>query len=102
MIDNCTVEECIAQIWQGHYNSLLNSVKCNSSKHVIHYKLGTTIPRESKLILFTNSDLNSALKSLKRGNAYGVDGLAVEHFIYVFSLYYSMFLFCTDMYQLIL
>ena len=75
MIDNSTGEENIAHMWQDHYNSLLNSVKGNSSKQVIHDKLGT-IPSESKSILFTNSDLNSALKSLKRGKACGVDGLA--------------------------
>ena len=55
MIDNCTGEENIAHMWQDHYNSLLNSVKGNSSKQVIHDKLGT-IPSESKSILFTNSD----------------------------------------------
>ena len=80
MIDNCTGEENIAHI----YNSFLNSVKSNSSKPVIHDKLGT-IPSESKSILFTNSDLNSALKSLKGGKACGVDGLAAEHFIYAHS-----------------
>ena len=68
-----------------HYNSLLKSVKCNSSKHVIHDKLGT-IPSESKSILCTNSDLNSALKFLKRGKACGVDGLAAEHFVYAHSI----------------
>ena len=78
MIDNCTGEENIAHMWQDHCNSLLNSVKGNSSKQVIHDKLGT-IPSESKSILFTNSDLNSALKSLKRGKACGVDGLAAAH-----------------------
>ena len=85
MIDNCTGEENIAHMWQDHYNSLLNSVKGNSSKQVIHDKLGT-IPSESKSILFTNSDLNNALKSLKRGKACGVDGLAAEHFIYAHSI----------------
>ena len=63
MIDNCTGEEIIAYImWQGHYNSHLNSVKSNSSKQVIHDKLGT-ISSESKSIFFINSDLNSALKA---------------------------------------
>ena len=44
-------------------------------KQVIHDKLGT-IPTKSKSILFTNSDLNIALKSLNRGKACGADGLA--------------------------
>ena len=85
MIDNCTGEENIAHMWQDHYNSLLNSVKGNSSNQVIHDKLGT-IPSESKSILFTNSDLNSALKSLKRGKACSVDGLAAENCIYAHSI----------------
>ena len=37
-------------MWQCHYNSLLNCVKGNSSKQVIHDKL-STIPSESKSIL---------------------------------------------------
>ena len=83
IIDNCT--ENIAYMWQDHYNSLLNSVKGNSSEQVIHAKLGT-IPSRSQSILCTNSDLNSALKSLKRGKACGVDGLAAEHIIYAHSI----------------
>ena len=51
----------------------------------VHDKLGT-IPSESKPILFKNSDLNSYLKNLKRGKAYGVDGLATEHFICAHSI----------------
>ena len=69
MIDNCTGEENFAHMWQDHYNSLLNSVKGNTSKQVIYDMLGTR-SSESKSILFTNSDLNNALKSLKRGKAY--------------------------------
>ena len=85
MIDNYTDEENSAHMWQYYYNSHLNSAKGKSSKQVIHDKLGT-ISSESKSILFTNSDLNSALKSLMRGKAYGVDGLAAEHFIYAYSI----------------
>ena len=72
-------------MWQDHYNSLLNSLKDNSSKQVIHDKL-RTIPSKSKSILFTNSDLNSDLKSIKRGKACGVDGLTAAHFIYAHSI----------------
>ena len=82
MIDNCTDEKNIAHMWQDHYNSLLNSVECNFSKQVIHGVLGNY----TKLFLFTNSYLNSALKSLKRHKACGVDGLAAEHFIYAHSI----------------
>ena len=49
MIDNYTGEENIAHMWQDHYNSFLNSVKGNSSKQVIHDKLGSS-PSESKSI----------------------------------------------------
>ena len=66
MIDNYTGEENIAHMWQDHYNSFLNSAKGNSSKQVIHDKLGSS-PSESKSILFTNSDLNNAFKKLKEG-----------------------------------
>ena len=107
MIDNCTGEESIVHMWQDHYNSLLNSVKGNSSKQIIHDKLGT-IASESKSILLINSDLNSALKSLKKSKACGVDGLAADHLFMLTALLmycylcYSMILFGTDIYQLIL
>ena len=107
MIDNCTGEEKIAQMWQDHYNSLLNSVKGNFSKQVIHDILGT-IPSESKSILFTNSDLNSALKRVKRVKPVvlmilpqNISFMLTVLLIY-FYLCYSMFLFNTDIYQLIL
>ena len=67
MIDNCAGEETIAHMWQGHYKSLLNGVKGNSSKQEIHDNLGT-IPSESKSVLFTNSDLiKQCFKKLKEG-----------------------------------
>ena len=47
MIVNCTGEENISRMWQDHQNSLLNSVKGNSSKQLIQDKLGT-IPGEFK------------------------------------------------------
>ena len=107
MIDNCTGEENIAHMWQDHYNSLLNSVKGNSSKQVIHDKLGT-IPSESKSILFTNSDLNSALKILKRGTSCGLMVLPqnilfmLTVLLMYFYICYSMLLFGMDIYQPIL
>ena len=105
MIDNCTGEENIAHIWQDNYNSLLNSLKGNSSKQVIHDKLGT-IPSESKSILFTNSDLNSALK---RGVKPVVLMVLPQNIVFMltvllmyFYLCYPMLLFGMDIYQLIL
>ena len=88
---------------------IIISVKGNSSKHVIHDKLGT-IPSKSKSILFTNSDLNSVLKCLKRGKACGVDGLAAEHFIYAHIITHvflsllinALFTLGMDSYQMIL
>ena len=83
----CSIHVALMAFLNKHtvYNSHLNSVKGNSSKQVIHDKFAT-IPSESKSILFTNSGLNSALKSLKRSKACGVDGLAAEHFIYAHSI----------------
>ena len=81
MIDNCTDEESIAYMWQDHYNSLLNSVKGNSSKHLIRDRL-STITSESKSIYFAIYAWNSALRTLKKDKACSDDGLAAEHFIH--------------------
>ena len=64
--------------------------KANSSKQIIHDKLGT-IPSESQSILFKNSDLNSALKNLKRGKACGVDGLP-QNIIFMLTVLLMYFL----------
>ena len=68
MIYNCTGKENIAHMWQHHYNSLLNSVKGNSSKHLIQDRL-VTIPGESKSIYFTIYDLKQCLNPLKDGQS---------------------------------
>ena len=59
-------------------------------------------------IIFYKLRLKQCFKSLKEGKDCVVDGLAAEHFIYahrityVFYLCYSMLLFGTEIYQLIL
>ena len=72
-------ENEIAEMWQDHYKSILNSVKTNSRQQFVTSKL-SSIRGES--ILFSTSDINVALHSLKSGKSCGVDGLAAEHFLF--------------------
>ena len=67
-IDGVTGENEIAEMWQDHYKSILNSVKNNS--------------KQAYAILFSTSYINVALDSLKSGKSCGVDGLAAEHFMF--------------------
>ena len=83
MIDGCTGDKNIADMWQDHYKSILNSVKNTTHKKFVYDKLNTI---HSESILISASDIECALKSLKRGKSCGVDGLAAEHFIYAHSI----------------
>ena len=72
-------ENEIAEMWQDYYKSILNSVKTNSRQQFVTNKL-SSIRGES--ILFSTSDINVALNSLKSGKSCGVDGLAAELFLF--------------------
>ena len=78
-IGGITGENEIAEMWQNHYKSILSSVKTNSRQQFVTNKL-SSIRGES--ILFSTSDINVALHSLKSGKSCGVDGLAAEHFLF--------------------
>ena len=78
-IGGITGENEIAEMWQDHYKSILSSVKTNSRQQFVTNKL-SSIRGES--ILFSTSDINVALHSLKSGKSCGVDGLATEHFLF--------------------
>ena len=78
-IGGITGENEIAEMWQDHYKSILSSVKTNSRQQFVTNKL-SSIRGES--ILFSTSDINVALHSLKSGKSCGVDGLAAEHFLF--------------------
>ena len=67
-------------MWQDHYKLTLNSVKTNSRQQFVTIKL-SSIGGES--ILFSTSDINVALDSLKSGKSCDVDSLAAEHFLFV-------------------
>ena len=72
-------ETDIPEMWQDHYKSILNSVSGNFQQHFVSSKINS-ISEES--ILFSTSDINIALHSLKCGKSCGVDGLAADHFKY--------------------
>ena len=68
-IGGVTGETDFAEMWQDHYKSILNSEKGNSRQHFVTSKINS-ISDES--ILFSTSDINIALHSLKCGKLYGV------------------------------
>ena len=81
-INDCVGDADICKMWQDHYQSLLSSVK-----NLEHKTSVTTVT--SKLSFIENGsieirplDIVNALKSVNKGKACGVDGLAAEHFIY--------------------
>ena len=78
-IGGITGENEIAEMWQDHYKSILSSVKTNSRQQFVTNKL-SSIRGES--ILFSTSDINVALHSLKSGTSCGVDGLAAEYSLF--------------------
>ena len=78
-IDGVTGENEIAEMWQDHYKSILNSVKNNSKQEYVTDKINSI---RGQSILFFTSVINVALDSLKSGKSCGVDCLAAEHFMF--------------------
>ena len=66
-------------MWQDHYQSLLNSVKNLEHKTSVTSTLSSI---ENESIEIRPLDIVNELKSVNKGKACGVDGLAAEHFIY--------------------
>ena len=66
-------------MWQDHYQSLLNSVKSLEHKTSVTSTLSSI---ENESIEIRLLDIVNALKSVNKGKACGVDGLAAVHFIY--------------------
>ena len=83
-VDHCVGEEEISNMWQIHYQSLLNSVE--STQHKASVKLKTTNILNTSKISFTPIDISNAFKSLKLGKACGVDGVSAKHFLYAHNV----------------
>ena len=79
MVDNCIGDKEICDMWQTHYKQLLNSVVTSSSKKIVQSELHSIADSS---VIFCPVDIFNALKNAKAGKAFGVDGLAAEHFIY--------------------
>ena len=75
------------------YQSLLNSVKNLEHKTSVTSKLSFI---ENESIEIRPLDIVNALKSVNKGKACGVDGLAAEQYEYVFYLFYLIVLFPID------
>ena len=78
-INDCVGDTDTCKMWQDHYQSLLNSVKSLEHKTSITSTLSSI---ENESIEIRPLDIVNALKSVNKGKACGVDGLAAEHFIY--------------------
>ena len=78
-------------MWQDHYQSLLNSVKSLEHKTSVTSTLSSI---ENESIEIRPLDIVNALKSVNKGKACGVDGLAAEHFIYADHVILSILFNC--------
>ena len=78
-INDCVGDTDICKMWQDQYQSLLNSVKSLKHKTSVTNTLRSI---ENESIEIRPVGIVNALKSVNKGKACGVDGLAVEHFSY--------------------
>ena len=74
-INNCVGDTDICKMWQDHYQSLLNSVKGMEHKT---YVTSTLSSIENESIEIRPFDIVNTLKSINKGKACRVDGLAAE------------------------
>ena len=73
---------------------LLNSVDSSKSKESVERKLHSI---KDTTLVFSPVDIFNALKGTKTGKAFGVDGLAAEHFIHaspIIHVHLSMLFNC--------
>ena len=83
-------EKDICDMWQAHYRNLFNSVETFKSKEFVKQEF-TSITDST--IAFSSVNIFNALKNTKTGQAFGVDGLAAEHFIYANKIIHVYFIF---------
>ncbi len=93
-IDDVTGNDNISEMWQKHYNDILNCVANNSKMNEVKSVIDNISTRD-KLVI-TPSDVSSAIHDLKRGKSVGDDYLTAEHFIHshcilhiLLSLFYT-------------
>ena len=89
-INDCVGDTDICKMWQDHYQSLLNSVKSLEHKTSVTSTLSSI---ENESIEIRPLDSVNALKSVNKGKACGVDGLAAEHFIYADERIHVIFIY---------
>ena len=91
IVDGCTGDDDIANMWHDHYAALLNSVTSTDTKiKVLNQMQSSPYLSECKI---TPIQVAESIKLLKRRKACGIDGLAAEHFIYAdknISVYLSL------------
>jgi hypothetical protein len=75
----------ICDMWYSFYKDLLNSSTDTSKKDYVHQRLAESCPCDQ----FTISDIETAIRGLKKDTSPGMDGLASEHLIYAHAKIYS-------------
>ena len=89
-INDCVGDTDTCKMWQDHYQSLLNSVKSLEHKTSVTNTLSSI---ENKSIEIGPFEIVNALKTVNRGKACGVDGLAAEHYVYADERIYVFYQF---------
>ena len=68
----------IAQMWQDHFSTLLNSVQNIDLKEFVCERIEHGIAHK-EIVAVSATDILDSLKAVKLGKAAGIDGLSAEH-----------------------
>lgn len=83
-IDGVTGNKEVCDFWFSHYRNLLNSNNDTSIKNEVlnSIKVGCVNNIESGLQYFTFTEVETAIKAMKKGKCHGIDGIFSEHFLF--------------------
>ena len=88
-IGDAVGEEAIAQLWAGHFDSILNCIDDPISKHRVNDLITTVDPIEAEARI-TPSDTRDAIKQLSSNKAVGCDGLPAEAYKFAHPMLHEM------------
>jgi len=95
-IDGTTGEKDITENWRQHYSTLLNTSHDSKNKTKVVNRLSNVIVEDSDI--FNASEVEDAIRKLKRNKSSGLDNITSEHLIYAsrkLAVYLSLFFNCT-------
>jgi hypothetical protein len=88
-IDGVSGNEAVCEMWQEHYYKLLNSTKDYSKKNDVLCSL-RNLQSSDTVNRITATEIEEAIKMLRKGKACGHDGISSEHLIYCNNKIYPL------------